>query len=161
MTVVTDTSVILNLCWLREQELISELFGEVLAPQEVKAEFDFLAATDPRFDRIRFPVWIKIESISGINPLLVNETGLDTGELAALSLALERGISDVLIDERAARAVAFSLALRPVGVLGILLRSKAKGLLPAVMPSVTRLRNDAGFWISDALCARIAQVAGE
>ena len=30
--VVTDTSVVLNLAWLREEHLMAKLFGQVLAP---------------------------------------------------------------------------------------------------------------------------------
>jgi predicted nucleic acid-binding protein len=161
MTVVTDTSVILNLCWLGEQELLAGLFGEVLAPREVRVEFENLAASDPRFTGLAFPSWVKVKPISGIAPGLADETGLDPGELAALSLALERGISDVLIDERAARAVAVSRALRPVGTLGILIRSKAKGLLPAVMPRIHRLKNEADFWIGEELLDHIARITGE
>ncbi len=161
MTVVTDTSVILNLCWLGQQHLLIGLFGEVLAPKEVQAEFENLAATDPRFAGLVFPTWVRVESITGISSALVDETGLDAGERAALSLALERKIFDVLIDERAARAIAFALALRPVGVLGILIRSKSRGLLPAVMPMVDRLKNEAGFWMSSELTERIKQITGE
>lgn len=161
MTVVTDTSVILNLCWLGEQHLLEGLFGEILAPLEVRVEFENLAATDPRFVGLTFPDWIKIESIGGISPALAGETGLDTGEIAALSLALEQKIIDVLIDERAARAVATSLSLRPVGILGILIRSKNNGLLPAVMPLVNRLKTEAGFWLSHELTEKIRQITGE
>jgi predicted nucleic acid-binding protein len=161
MTVVTDTSVILNLCWLGEQELLSLLFGDVLAPCEVKAEFENLASSDPRFAGLVFPTWVQVEPVSGIAPVLAGEAGLDAGEIAALSLALERGISDVLIDERAARTVAKSLALRPVGVLGILLRAKARGDLLAVMPLVQRLKNEAEFWMSEELCDQIARLTGE
>lgn len=124
-------------------------------------EFETLALSDPRFVGLAFPAWVKVETISGIVAELDGETGLDAGELAALSLALERGIRDLLIDERAARAVAFSLSLRPVGVLGILIRSKAIGLLPKVMPLVNRLKNEANFWISPDLIEQIARRTGE
>lgn len=137
------------------------LFGEVLAPPEVQTESENLVNVDPRFTGLDFPLWVAVEPVSGIAFLLAYEAGLDGGEIAALSLALERGIFDVLIDERAARAVAVSLALRPVGVLGILIRAKARGLLPAVLPLVNRLKDKAGFWIREELCARIARVTGE
>src|SRR5207302_5109781 len=47
--VVTDTSVVLNLCLRHREELLAALDREVLAPEEVRAEFQRLAATDPRF----------------------------------------------------------------------------------------------------------------
>jgi len=44
--VVTDTSVVLNLAWLREDRLLAELFGSVLAPPIVREEFERLARVD-------------------------------------------------------------------------------------------------------------------
>jgi len=55
MAVVSDTSVILNLCFLGHEELLTKLFGEVLSPPEVAAEFENLAASDPRFRGLIFP----------------------------------------------------------------------------------------------------------
>ena len=46
MIVVTDTSVILNLCLLRQENLLVSLFATVLAPTQVVAEFQRLAAAD-------------------------------------------------------------------------------------------------------------------
>ena len=39
MTVVTDTSVVLNLCWLGLDSLLTLFFDRVLAPIEVRNEF--------------------------------------------------------------------------------------------------------------------------
>jgi len=39
MTVVTDTSVVLNLCWLESDSLLTHFFDHVLAPIEVRDEF--------------------------------------------------------------------------------------------------------------------------
>ena len=58
--VVTDTSVVLNLAWLREERLLSELFGSVLAPPVVRAEFERLTLADHRFHGLRFPESVTI-----------------------------------------------------------------------------------------------------
>jgi len=42
---------------------------------------------------------IKLATYSRTAPQLVDQTGLDIGEVATLSLALERQIVDVLIDQ--------------------------------------------------------------
>ena len=44
MTVVTDTSVVLNLCVIGQQELLRDLFGNILAPTVVVTEFQRLAS---------------------------------------------------------------------------------------------------------------------
>ena len=49
MIVVADTSVVLNLCCVRQERLLSALFGRVLVPTEVAAEFRRLAGVDVRF----------------------------------------------------------------------------------------------------------------
>ena len=38
MIVVTDTSVVLNLCWLRQEFLLSAIYEDVLAPGQVRIE---------------------------------------------------------------------------------------------------------------------------
>lgn len=119
MTVVTDTSVVLNLCWLGLDSLLSHFFDRVLAPIEVRNEFDRLANSDSRFSGLSFPDAVEIATASEIPTSLARDRRLDRGEIAALALALERGIRDILIDERVGRAVAIELGLRPSGLLGL------------------------------------------
>jgi predicted nucleic acid-binding protein len=90
--VVTDTSVVLNLAWLLEERLLADLFGSVLAPPAVRAEFERLALTDHRFHGLRFPDFITVEAPMNLPPVLTGNDDLDAGEIAALALALERGI---------------------------------------------------------------------
>jgi hypothetical protein len=51
--------------------------------------------------------------------------------------------------------------LRTIGILGILLRAKSTGLIPAVKPVLIALRQDAGFWLSDALQKQVLAAANE
>ena len=81
--VVTDTSVVLNLAWLREERLLAALFGSVLAPPVVQAEFERLARVDARFRGLTFPAFISIESPSHIPDVLAANDDLDPGETAA------------------------------------------------------------------------------
>ena len=63
---------------------------------------------------------------------------IDAGEIAAIALALERGIRYVLIDERAGRAAAISLGLQPLGLLGLLVEAKKRSLVPGVLALLDR-----------------------
>jgi predicted nucleic acid-binding protein len=103
--VVTDTSVILNLCLLGLEEVLCTIFGEVLAPPAVKEEFLRLVNADPRFTSLAFPTFIIIRPPGAIHPLLLTPR-LHKGESEALSLAAEINASRVLMDERAGRAAA-------------------------------------------------------
>ena len=126
MIVVTDTSVVLNLAWLREERLLAELFGSVLAPPAVRAEFERLALADHRFRGLRFPDFITVQSPARIPDVLAANDDLDAGEMAALALALERRIHNVLIDEAAGRADAIPLGLQPSGLLSLLVEAKGR-----------------------------------
>jgi len=67
----------------------------------------------------------------------------------------------ILLDERRGHEVAMTLGLPAIGLLGILLRAKATGILPSVMPVINMLQRDAGFWISESLRQKVLRLAGE
>jgi predicted nucleic acid-binding protein len=159
MTVVTDTSVVLNLCWLGLDSLLPLFFDRVLAPVEVRDEFERLVKNDPRFSALIFPALIEIANASEIPVSLRREYRLDTGEIAALALALEGDIWDILMGERAGRSVAVNLGLRPSGLLGILIRAKRERHIPAVLPLLDRLQSR--FRVSEGLRAQIAALTSE
>jgi uncharacterized protein len=46
-------------------------------------------------------------------------------------------------------------------LLGVLLRAKSVGLLPAVRPVLDALRRDAGFWLAESLRQQVLTIAGE
>jgi predicted nucleic acid-binding protein len=158
--VVADTSVILNLCCVRQAELLPGLFREVFIPPEVASEFVRLAAELPRFMGLSLPPWVRQQPCSSIPAALAAE-GLDEGETAALGLALEIRADAVLVDERRGHETARRLGLNAIGVLGILLRAKASGLVSQIGPVITDLRRDAEFWISAELHHEVLRLAGE
>lgn len=161
MIVVTDTSVVLNLCWLRQELLLPAIFESVFAPGQVRLEFERKAATDSRFSGLRFPKFITIAEPAIIPPALAENPDLDPGEIAAIALALERGISDVLIDEKAGRAVATALGLHVSGLLGILIEGKQRNLVPELRPLLDNLAAGARFWIAPSVREHVLRIAGE
>lgn len=161
MIVVTDTSVILNLCLLRKENLLVALFGEILAPFEVVAEFERLAAADPRFAGLVFPPFVRQLPAVRTAGAIEREALLHDGELAALSLAMDHRADAVLMDERAGRAAAAALGLKVIGLLGILLAAHDRSLVPSLAPLLDRLQNEARFWISPALRKTILLATGE
>jgi predicted nucleic acid-binding protein len=159
--VVTDTSVVLNLCLIGREYLLPPLFGTIIAPAAVVAEFERLAAADRRFRGLLFPAFIEQSGPEGILPSLLAMSRLQAGEIAALSLAVERKADAVLMDELAGRNAAATLGLRPIGLLGVLLEAKTRALIPALEPLLDRLENEAAFWIRPSLRAHILNAAGE
>jgi len=157
---VADTSVLINLCRVSEEELLVRLFREICAPVVVADEFARLAQINPRFDGLVLPPWVRLSSPGAIPPQVAH-LALDPGETEAIALALEIGADAVLIDESAGRAAAHKIGLRLIGIVGVLLMAKASGVIPSVQPLLHRLRCDAGFWISPRLEAEVLRRAGE
>ena len=160
MIVVADTSVVLNLCCVRREALLSTLFGRVLVPAEVAAEFSRLARADARFAGLTLPAWIEVRPAPP-PPREVTAAHLDTGESAAIALCLSQSADALLIDETLGRAVAARLGLRTIGLLGILLDARTHRLIERVAPILDELEQTAGFWIAPPLRARVLQLAGE
>ena len=86
---------------------------------------------------------------------------LDAGEAEALACALELKADLILLDERRARDVAQRLGLRFVGLLGVLIEAQRQNRLHRIRPVLDDLRQNAGFWITDALYQRVLAAAGE
>jgi len=159
--VVADTSVVLNLTRVGHDGLLRSLFQEVWIPPEVHREFVWQASVNPRFRGLQPPAWLQLRAPAAIlEPLRANPR-LDDGERAALSLALELHADAILIDEENGREVAEQLGLTRIGILGVLLRAKASGLVEAIAPILDTLRQEAGFWMSDSLRRQVLQLAGE
>lgn len=158
--VVSDTSPLRALDHLGKLSLLVDLYGEVLIPPAVADELSDPDSSLPRLD------WRSIEGVRLRAPTdLARVEGLlqqlDRGESEAIALALEVSAGALLVDEREARAVAVSLGLKPVGVLGMLLRAKQDGLVPSVRPLMDRLRSGIDFRISPAVYAEVLHLAGE
>jgi predicted nucleic acid-binding protein len=90
---------------------------------------------------------------------------LDAGENATLSAAAEMK-AHVIVDERRAREhIRKDAALRstiraPLTTIGIVIRAKHEGLIPAVRPILDELRQER-FWLSQADYERALHAAGE
>jgi predicted nucleic acid-binding protein len=76
-----------------------------------------------------------------------------------LAIELQAGL--VLLDEHEARRAAARLGLNVLGVLGVLLAAKVSGELDQVRPWLDALRQQAGFFLSEALYQAVLGKASE
>ena len=98
--VVSDTSVLLNLCRVSAEGLLPELFREVWIPPAVAEEFSRLAGSRPRFRGLALPAWVRIAPPIQVTAEVRACPDLDAGESEALSLALELHADAVLVMRR-------------------------------------------------------------
>ena len=160
MIVVSDTSAINNLAAIDQLILLKQLYGTVIIPEAVYGEL-VVPPISAGGEEAKSYDWIQVRHVS--DRAIVDEflTELDLGESEAIALALEIGADQILLDERKAREFAKTKGLTLTGVLGLLIVAKTKDLIPAVRPLIIALRQQADFWLSEALCNRALQTVGE
>jgi hypothetical protein len=161
MLVVSDTSPIINLACIGHLHLLPDLFTEIVIPTAVFNEIAGDGNNEPGAVEVKTASWVKILSVP-IQPLLPDLLqDLDPGEAEAIVLALDINADYVLMDESLGRQIAVSYQLQPLGLLGILLLAKQKGLISAVAPLMDRLQSEANFFIDQRLYQQIKSLAQE
>ena len=153
MLVVSNTSPILNLALIDRLALMREQFTTVTTPKGVLEELrvgENLPGSKKILDALDAK-WLQVEEIQDSAMLRILKRELDAGEAEAMALALENSAKWVLLDESEARRIAKNLELKVTGVLGILLRACRQKRISSLRTEMERLRENAGFYISDRL----------
>lgn len=81
---------------------------------------------------------------------------IDRGEAETIVQARDRGISEVLIDERKGTAMATAHNLSPRGIVGIIRELKRNDIIPEARPLFEACRKNR-FWLSDALVQEVLE----
>jgi len=157
--VVSDTSPITNLAAIGQLGLLRQLYQQVIIPEAVYRE---LTAEGSRYPGavVQQLDWVEIRAVT--NSVLVSALRLELGEgeAEAIVLAQELAADVLLMDEHLGRAAATRLGLRVVGILGVLIEAKHRGLIQEIKPLVDLLMS-LGFRIGQDLYARVLGAAGE
>jgi hypothetical protein len=163
MPVVSNTSPILGLAAIGCLHLIRQQFGPIEIPpvvfSELKTETNFRGVADiNRAIQDRWIIRVEVHDQALVQALSID---LDRGEAEAIALALQRSSPHVIMDETDGRARAKAMGLKPVGLLGILLRAKQDGQIVSVRQAMQALRQEIGFYIADELFVSILKSASE
>ena len=161
MTIVSNASPLIGIARIGRLDLLHQLYGELVVSEAVWYEVVVKGAGQPGAKQIEAASWIKKAEVA--NKVLVQALSqeLDAGEAESIALAVEVKAQVLLMDERLGRETARHLGLRYVGLIGVLIEAKHRGLVDRVAPLLAALRTQAGFHISDALYRRVLHDEGE
>lgn len=161
MIVVSDTSPLSYLSKLERLNLLPRIFGEVMLPPGVLAEWDLDQAADSARELAQQSGWLKIVAPENETAVADLQRWIDRGEAEAIVLAQELNADLLLMDDGDGREMAEQRGLKVTGVLGVLLRAKRSGLIPAIRPDLERLLNETNFFCSATLIQSVLTLAGE
>ncbi len=159
MIVVSDAGPLIYLGAVGHLSILRALFDRVVVPEAVWHEVVVVGADRPGAAATRAATWIQVMHADARAVLPLRDR-LDPGEAEAIVLASAVHADLLLIDDQAGREMAAELGLTIVGTLGVLVRAKRSGLLPAVRPIIEAIVA-LGFRATPDLIERVATLAGE
>ena len=154
--VVSNTTPLIALADIGHLDLLQKLYGEILIPEAVLNEIK----TEPAKTVVYNSSWIKVKKIKKNDEKSLFRAKLQAGEVEVMILADEMNADLLLMDDNAAKKTAKFLGMTVTGTLGILIRAKREGYIPAVRPLLDALMTD-GLYISDAVRDYVLEAAGE
>lgn len=158
-TVIVNATPIISLVLIGQLELLRLLYGKILIPPAVQTEVLTGGVKNIGVVELQKSNWIQFVPLQ--DPRRADLlSDLDRGEAEVIALAQELNADLIIIDERLARRHAKRLGLTLTGTLGVLLRAKEKGFVPAVKPLVYSLQQN-GIWLGEAVVAEVLKLAGE
>lgn len=136
-SIIADSTCLIGLERIGYLYILQKLYNPVMIPPEVQKEFGI--SID----------WLKVESPS--NHLFVASLKLiiDSGEAEAIALACMEKCR-IILDDKQARNIALHLKLPVIGTVGILVKAKKSGIIPAMKPLLEKLELNS-FFISETL----------
>jgi predicted nucleic acid-binding protein len=139
--------------------LLDRLAEEIWLPSQVSGEI----RRGPRSDPARLALdagWARRIKVAYIPARIRNQVALGRGEQAVLTLTEKHPGCRAILDDEDARKAADRLRLPKIGSLGIILRAKQQGIIPAAVPAATAILK-AGIHLSPAFITATLAAIGE
>ena len=155
---ILDTSAVIVLAKSGLADLLPPLANRVAIPAEVEHEVRARPGTAPdaAIRLLDEATWIE-----RLPPLsIAAHATLGPGELAVIQWAQQRPGWVAVLDDLAARTLAFRSSLRVTGCVGLVQRAKVEGLIGVARPAIDALRA-AGLYMSDPFYVRALADVGE
>jgi len=157
--VICNTSPIQYLYQSGHLSLLKDIYQKIVIPEAVLKEIEDGRRLNFSLPDLQTISWIEIRAIKA-HRMLSLITSLGLGEREVLSLGVESPDSVLILDDLLARRYANYLKLRFTGTLGILLKAKQLGLIPAIKPKLKRFE-ELKFRIDKKTYWRVLGMAGE
>ncbi len=93
-------------------------------------------------------------------PTVIQSWDLGAGESAVLTWGYVNPGTEVILDDLAGRRCAASLGIPVRGTLGLVLKAKQRGAIPAARPVLEQLRSQ-GMYLSDRVILQALALVGE
>ena len=161
MSIVSNSSALINLARIGILDILQQLYVEITIPEAVWHEVVVEGAGQLGADTVKDATWIKTTAVTNKQLVHALRQELDAGEAEAIALAQEIGAELLLMDDHLGRQTAHYLGLRYSGLIGVLIEAKKKGLFRSIKPQIDKLREVAGFRISKELYLRVLKDEGE
>ena len=158
--VVVNTTPIIALALIGQLDILQQLYREVVIPPTVQHEVLSGGSGGIGVIELQRANWIRIVPLQDPRRADLLLSDLDRGEAEVIALAHELNADLAIVDERLARHHARRLGLTLTGTLGVLLKAKELGFVPAVGPLIDQLRLG-GIRLGDAVVAEALKLAGE
>jgi predicted nucleic acid-binding protein len=131
----------------------------VVVPRTVAEEIQRRGTQDPTARVLQKTFWLQeVEPVSPSPRVLTWRLG--PGETSVLSWALAHPGSVAIVDDLAARRCAKVLGVPLLGTLGLVLKAKRLGMVPAARPAIEKLLI-AGMYLSPKVIDRALTLVGE
>jgi predicted nucleic acid-binding protein len=124
------------------------VFGQLIVPDAVWREVVQVEPEKAGKSDVARAAWIERRPVADTSLVTLLRHDLGHGEAEAIVLAREAGADFVLMDERLGRSAARSLGLKVVGLVGVLIEARERGLITDAHELMDQLHQRAGFWIS-------------
>ena len=161
--VVVDSSVLIALAAGEQFHLLRDFYSTIYIPPEVWNETTALPKTFGvrEVQQAKAEGWLVVQTPRDLAKVESLPFNLQPGETEALALALELPGSFLLVDDAQGRRAALALGIGYTGTLGVLLRGKMEGKIPAMRPLLELLAKRTTFWLSAPVQAAVLKQAGE
>ena len=160
MSIIVNSTPLISLAVINRLELLRRIFGDVYVPRAVYDEVITNGKGKTGYHQLLKINWFNIAEIENIELKRSIMVQLDEGEAEVVTIAKDKNISPVCIDEFAGRQYAKLLGLEVIGTLGILLTAKKKSYIPAVKPLCDKLISN-GRYIERNLYNEVMKKAEE